>query len=73
MRKDYGRHRGSVSGVRCGGDVVFSGSFDRSVKWWGMKRGWSLIAAVKGFEEKVAGVDCSAGGEVLVTACYDKT
>lgn len=71
-------HRNLVSGMRFGGgvdhgDVLFTGSFDRTVKCWAARRNWGLVAAHTSYEDKVTGVDCSADGTHVVSACYDKT
>jgi U4/U6 small nuclear ribonucleoprotein PRP4 len=69
-------HVGLVSGVRLaggGGDVLVSASFDRSVKMWTARRGWALLKAHAGHEDKVTAVDCTPDARWVVSACYDRT
>jgi U4/U6 small nuclear ribonucleoprotein PRP4 len=69
-------HSGLVCGAVFGGgggDVIVSGSFDRSVKVWSARRGWAMLVAHTGHDDKVTAVDCSADARWIVSACYDKT
>lgn len=71
-------HRSLISGMRFGGgvgesDVLFTGSFDRTMKCWSPRRNWGLLAAHTSHDDKVTAIDCSPEGDVVVTACYDKT
>lgn len=70
-------HRGVVTAIRfagghLGGDLLYSGSYDRTVKCWGARRNWGLIVACTNHDEKVTSIDCSKDGTYLVSACYDK-
>lgn len=76
--KTVAAHRGLVSDMRFAGgadrgDVLFTCSFDRTVKCWGTKRNWGLLAAHTGFEDKVTAIDCAVDASYVVTASYDKT
>lgn len=76
--KTVAAHRSLVSGMRFGGgvdqgDVLYTCSFDRTVKCWGSKRNWGLLAVHTGYEDKITALDCSPDARVVVTACYDKT
>lgn len=71
-------HRGLISGMRFAGgvdesSVLFTSSFDHTVKCWGTSRNWSLLAAHTIYEDKVTALDCSADARLVVAACYDKT
>lgn len=70
-------HRGLISGMRFAGgvdesSVLFTSSFDHSIKCWGADRDWGLLAAHTSYEDKVTALDCSADGSRVVAACYDK-
>lgn len=76
--KTVAAHMALISGMRFGGglnssDVLFTCSFDRTVKCWSARRNWGLLAAHTGHEDKVTALDCSADGHTVVSACYDKT
>lgn len=69
-------HVGLVSGVRFaggGGDVLVTSSFDKSVKVWTARRGWALLKAHVGHEDKVTGVDITPDARWIASATYDKT
>lgn len=76
--KTIAAHRNLISGIKFGGgldggDVLFSSSFDHTIKCWGAKRNWGLLAAHTSHEDKVTAIDCSVDATSIVTACYDKT
>lgn len=71
-------HSSLISGMRFGGgvsgsDVLFTCSFDRTMKCWGSRRSWMLLAVQTSFNDKATAIDCSPEGDIVVTACYDKT
>lgn len=76
--KTIAAHRSLISGIRFGGgvnnsDVLFTCSFDRTIKCWSGRRNWGLLAAYTSHDDKVTAIDCSADGYRVVSACYDKT
>lgn len=71
-------HRGLISGMRFAGgvdesSVLFTSSFDHTVKCWGTDRNWGLLAAHTSYEDKVTALDCSTDANIVVATCYDKT
>lgn len=76
--KTIAAHRSLISGLRFGGgvngsDVLYTCSFDKTIKCWSAKRNWGLVAAHTSHKDKVTAIDCSVDGKTLVSSCYDKT
>lgn len=75
--KNIAAHRALVSSIRFGGgltgsELLFSSSYDQTVKCWSASRNWGLIVACTSHNEKVTSLDCSLDCGEVVSACYDK-
>lgn len=75
--KSIAAHRALVSSIRFGGgltgsELLFSSSYDQTVKCWSASRNWGLIVACTSHIEKVTSLDCSLDCGEVVSACYDK-
>lgn len=75
--KSIAAHRALVSSIRFGGgltgsELLFSSSYDQTVKCWSASRNWGLVVACTSHNEKVTSLDCSLDCTEVASVCYDK-